>query len=419
MTYKEALEMVSSRRKFPKKPGLERMKHLLDLIGNPQNKLKFVHVAGTNGKGTTCSYISSVLQESGYKTGLFTSPFVIDFTERFQINSQMIDHEQLIKHVDYVSSFDLGEITEFEFVTAIAMDWFAKQNCDIVVLEVGLGGRFDATNVIENPLVSVITSISLDHTKILGDTVEQIAFEKAGIIKENCPTVCYLNQKDSVIKVIEETCKTKNSKFHLADMYFDILEENINGSKFKTEELEIFIPFCGNHQIYNAITAYETIKILKKQNYNITNENIVKGFRKTKIPARMEVISENPLFILDGGHNIGGAIALESVLKKYLDNKKICGIIGMVEDKDYPDYVKVLAPKFDKIICLEPNDKRALKAEVLAGFARKHCDDVKVLPNACEAIDMALKEYENIVACGSLYLASELRPIITCKLKNL
>lgn len=418
--YQQILEKIASVAKFPKKPGLTRIKKLLDLMGNPQNNLKFVHVAGTNGKGTTCSYISSVLKESEYKTGLFTSPYVIDFTERFQINGEMISKKELINHAKYVFSFvnQLDEITEFEFITAVALNWFCKEKCDIVVLEVGLGGRFDATNIIENPLVSVITSISLDHTKILGDTVELIAAEKAGIIKQNSNVVCYSKQKDSVKQIIKATCHEKNASLTFSKDSAKIISETLDGSVFETENLQIKIPFCGEHQIYNALTAFEALKILRNSGFNISKQNLLNGFEKASIVARMEILSHNPLVILDGSHNSGGGFALQKLIHKHIQNTEICGIIGMVEDKDYRDYLALVAPCFKSIICLEPNSPRALKADKLSEFARLYCKDVSIAQNSLQAVEMAFDSKKTVVACGSLYLASQLRELIIEKVKN-
>lgn len=422
MTYEEALNKIASLMRFGSKPGLERIQKLLQKMGNPQDSLKFVHVAGTNGKGSTCALIASVLKKSGYKTGLFTSPYVTDFCERMQINGEKISHEELAEIVEKL--FPLVEkmnedgeiITEFELVTAIAFQWFAQKQCDLVVLEVGLGGRLDATNVIQTPLVSVITSISLDHTKVLGDTLEQIAYEKSGIIKDGGVTVCYPDQKEEALAIIRKTAAERNNRFILADRKSVVpLSMNLTGTGLLYEDLLVNLPFLGEHQIKNAVTALAVLEVLKEEGYHISGHSFESGFACASFPARMEVLSVNPTIILDGAHNPDGMAALADAVRKYLPGKKITAIVGMLADKDVKSSLHFLAGLFTNVITLAPNNPRAMKAEDLAERFRLNGIPAQAMENAGEALQKGMSlagEDGALLICGSLYLAGDIRPLV-------
>lgn len=431
MDYSQSLEKVNSLLKFGIKPGLERIGELLNRLGNPQDKLKFVHIAGTNGKGTACTLISNVLTAAGYKTGLFTSPYIMDFRERFRINGEMISKNELSKLTEKVSKVvdemeqDGLVITEFEFITALAFLWYFEQKCDIVVLEVGLGGRFDATNIIKTPLVSVIMSISLDHTAILGDTVEKIAYEKCGIIKDNGWAVVYANQPHSVIEVIREFAEKNNSYITIADDSAIIpLKTDIKGSEFSyyangrfgiDREIALFMPFIGEHQFRNASVVLEALNILYQQGYKITADSLRMGFRTARFYARLELIREKPIVLLDGAHNPGGAMALKLAVNKYLSGKKKILIIGMLADKDVETAVSYIAPDFDKVYTLSPDNPRALPSDELARIVGKYCSNVTALVDYRKAYQLAMSDAGNdgaVVICGSLYLAGKMRHII-------
>ncbi len=422
MTYEEAINKITSLLRFGMKPGLERVEKLLKLLGNPQDKLKFVHVAGTNGKGSTCALISSVVRKSLYKTGLFTSPYVTDFCERMQINGEMISHEDLAalaeKTFPVVEQMAANDeiITEFEFITAIAMQWFAQNDCDIVVLEVGLGGRMDATNVIKTPLVSVITSISLDHTAVLGNTLEQIAYEKCGIIKENGITVCYPDQKPEVLEVIRNTAAARHNQFILADMNsVTLLSMNITGTGLEYNDLLVSLPFIGEHQVKNAVTALAVIEVLKGEDYDIADHSIEAGFSSASFPARLELISSDPLVLLDGAHNPDGTAALADAVRKYLAGKKVVAIMGMLADKDVASATRNLAGLFSHVITLAPANPRAMSAEALAAHWTSLGTSAEAMVDADAALEKALGMLGSdgaLLICGSLYLAGELRPLI-------
>ena len=425
MNYEEAISLINSRLRFGSKLGLDNIRALLNEMGNPQKNLKFVHVAGTNGKGTTCTYISSILREAGYKTGLYTSPYVVEFRERFTIDGEMIPENELVEQIKITSDacdrLD-ANITEFEFITALAFNWFYQSGCDIVVLEVGLGGRFDATNIIDCPECAVITSIALDHMQYLGDTIEKIAFEKAGIVKPNGDVVLYCNIDPSAEKVFDEVCEERTANLIKPDLStLKIGESNLFGTDYSLDGENYHIPFSGIHQVYNSIGALNAIKVLKKKGFEISNVQIKTGFEKARIAARMEILSKEPIILMDGGHNQDCAMALKKVLEANISDKNNVCIIGMMADKDIDSYLCEVIPFMDKVITVKPQNPRSMKSEDLAEACKKYCADSKGLENAA-AVDEAFDYLDNtensaLVVCGSFYMASEIRPLILEKLK--
>lgn len=422
MNYNEAVKYIHSRLRFGMKPGLERIEKLLDFMGNPHFNMNFIHVAGTNGKGSTSAMIASSLTMSGKKTGLFTSPYISEFRERISIDGEMIPQEDLSNITMEMKSIiekmeNSGEIiTEFELITAIALMWYREKNCDVVVLETGLGGRFDATNVIKNPLASVITKIALDHTAVLGDSIDKIAFEKCGIIKENGITVTYPEQDINALEVIYESSAKKNNRLICGNLQaVKILREDITGTEIEYGDLNIKIPLAGRHQIKNAVTAIETLK-----NLGVSSEDIVKGIGDTKFPARQEVISLNPLVILDGAHNPDGISTLKESLDRLLQGKKKIALMGMLEDKCIDKSLSIIAGCFDEIYAVEPENPRAVSAEIFAETARKYCKIVTVYNDKLKAVEDALSSLNSetaLICCGSLYLAGEIRANLIEKTK--
>ena len=409
MIYSDAENYVHSLLKFGIKPGLERINELLSLCGNPQGELRFVHVAGTNGKGTTSTYLANVLSEAGYKTGLFTSPYVKDFLERIQVDGKPVSKRTFCSSIEKVKSAveKMSEQpTEFEVITAAALLCYKKEKCDIVVLEVGLGGRFDATNIIETPICSVITSISLDHTQVLGDTIEKIAFEKCGIIKENGVTVTSSNQSAEALKVIEKTAKQRNNKLIVSDFSkAKIISQSINGTAFEYKGKEYEIRLTGLHQVENALNAIEAARLIE----NVSEKNIFDALKKTQMIARMQIISENPLTLLDGGHNEGCARALEKVLRSFI-KADIHLVIGMMADKDCEKYLSIILPLCKTVTTVTPDNPRAISANELAEIAKKYCENVFVASSPGEARKTAEKNAGKngaVVICGSFYLAGE------------
>lgn len=421
MTYQEAMEKINSRLLFGMRPGLERITALLHELGDPHKKLKYVHVCGTNGKGTTCTLTASVLRESGYKVGLNISPYVLDFRERFQINGQMIAEEELVRVMERVwpcvEKLDREDcpVSEFELVTAIAFEWFAGQGCDIAVMEVGMGGKYDATNVIPTPEAVAVMSISLDHTAWLGDTVEKIAQEKSGVIKDRGRVVLYPEQQPGVREVIESACREHNAELRVPDLArIHVRGESIDGTDFEADGLGLHTPFLGAHQAKNAAVVLEIIRFLREQNFAISDEAVRDGFAKAFIPARMEVISRRPLCLLDGGHNPGCAMVLRDALERFVPGRKLA-IVGMMADKDSGDALETVGPLFSKVIAVRPDNPRSLDAEALAGVAGRFCPEAVAAGSCQEALDWALADLgseDALIVCGSFYLAGEIRPLL-------
>ena len=425
MNYTEARDYVDATERFGIKPGLERIIKMMAYVGNPQDKLKFVHVAGTNGKGSTSTMLASILTNSGYKTGLFTSPYVIDFRERFMVDGEMISEEEFAEIMTKVRTVnDLLEksgcsLTQFELITAVALLWFVQKECDVVVLECGLGGRLDSTNVIKNPLCSVITKISLDHTDILGDTVEKIAAEKAGIIKPGCPVVLAPNQQKGAVSVIEKKCAELGSPLVVSGMDTVTVKTILpTASEVIYGGFRFMVPLAGPHQVENAVTAINVARELNERGLRISDDKIMAGIAKAKIPARFEIISHAPLVVVDGAHNPDGIGALCRSIDSLLDGRSIVGIIGMLRDKEYESALAQIIPRFEMVLTVTPDSPRALSAKELAACAEQFAGEgvsVKPIDSLKKAASLALDmddEATAVVVCGSLYLASAMLPIM-------
>jgi len=424
MNYEQAVKYIHDTKKFGSKLGLKNITELLKLLGNPQTKLKFVHVAGTNGKGSVCSYITSTLVEAKYKTGLFISPYIEKFTERIQIDFNNIKDEQLVDIVTRIKGCvnimlinKLNHPTEFEINTAIAMTYFSEQKCDIVVLETGLGGRFDSTNVISNNLVSVITALGLDHTSVLGNSIEKIAFEKAGIIKKECPVVIYGDNDIIAIEVIKHIAKLNKSLVTISD-YNKVknLKREVEKTTFDYKDIEqIKIKLPGIHQVKNCITAIEAIKIIAKSGYNISKENIINGIENTKWPGRLELLSKKPMVLCDGAHNPHAAIALREYIKNTYKDKSIIYVLGVMKKKQYEKMMKIVIKDAKAVICIEPNNEGALKKEILGEIAKKYCDNVILGDTIEDGMNKAYQMYsENDLICtfGSLYYIGDVKKYV-------
>ncbi len=421
MTYENALKNIHSLLTFGSRPGLDRMKTLLDRLGNPQDKLKYIHVAGTNGKGSVCAMLSSALVAAGFKTGLFISPYITDFRERIQINNASVSKEVLADAVEktFPIVLELREsgvvITEFEYVNALEFYIHANERCDIVVLETGMGGLLDCTNVIKPPLCSVITTIGLDHTAVLGDTVEKIAAQKCGIIKPGSIAVTSA-QCGEVMKVIERTTgrlgvplvKSESAKL-------EVISQSLRGNELKYKSKSFNLALAGDHQIENAKTALAAIEALCRSGLiSVSVDDVAEGFENAENPARLELLSEKPIVLLDGAHNPNGIEALKKAVQKFLPNQKIICVAGMLADKDIDSSIDLLNGIFDSVYTVPVNNPRAVSPKELAEKFTKACGSVVCFDSAEAAFDAALKkageENSAVLICGSLYLAGEIRP---------
>ena len=398
------------------------MQHLLARLGNPQKELKCVHVAGTNGKGSTCALLASILQRAGYRTGLYTSPHLTDFSERIRIDGEEIPHDEVVRLAQRVLTeaeacrAEGFPLTEFELITAMAFLWFREQGCAVCVLETGLGGRCDATNVIESPLLTVLTSISLDHTKILGDTIEQIAFEKSGIIKQGVPCVCYPDLPRAAEGVIRMTAQVQSARLVVAPLKdLTFVDASLRGTRLLTERsMPLTLPLLGEHQMKNAAVVLACVKELRALGWEISDSAVQEGFANVSFPARMEVLSETPPVLLDGAHNPEGTAALAKAVKKYVTKKRMIGVCGMMEDKNVREAVRKLDGVMEKVYTVAPDSPRAMSAQALAAEWERRRIDAEPVSSVREALEKALEEgaQRGVLVCGSLYLAGEARPLL-------
>lgn len=422
MEYTQALQYLQSLEVFGSILGLERIQELLRRMGNPQDSLKYVHIAGTNGKGSTSMMTARVLSRAGYKTGMYISPYVIDFRERMQIDGEMIPPSELARCVAYTKAF-VDEMaregqspTVFEVITACAFYYFAQSSCDIVVLEVGMGGRFDATNAIQAPLVSAITPISLDHTDVLGKTIGKIAFEKCGIIKHGGITVCSPNQDPDALAVIMEQAALKENRLIIGNLSAAAIDSmNLEGTSFTYHNMPLRLSMLGKHQVQNCITALGIFEALQSRGYAIPQEAIIAGIAQARCPARMELLGKEPLILLDGAHNPAGAQALADLLRELAGNRRICALTGMLADKDYEDTLSRVLPFCHSVVTTTPVNARALDASVLAKTAARYCSAVYVQAEPAKALEQALSlasGEDAVLIFGSLYLASDLRKLL-------
>lgn len=421
MTYEQALNYIHSFEKFGMVLGLERIRMLLERLHNPQDQLKFIHIAGTNGKGSTAAMCTRILTRAGYRCGMYTSPFVVDFRERFQIDGTMIgkqefaDYAQRVKaEIDALKEQGV-QITEFEAITALAFLWFYEKRCDVVCLEVGLGGNYDATNVIRTPMAAVLCSISLDHVHILGDTVEQIAREKAGVIKQGGVCVCYPKQDLDAVAVFLEKCAQENATFVQANPNaVEILECGIAGNRFVYEGQEYTTKLVGEHQIFNAVNVIEVMKQVRAQGFDIPQDCVEEGIAETSFPARFEVLHRAPAVVVDGAHNLEGAAALAKTLDGF-SGGKIVAIMGMLADKDYAHSVAQIAGRAAHLICVPVDNPRALGCEELAKCAAGYCERVEFVHDQREAFRQAYAELnaeDLLIVCGSFFMAGPMREIV-------
>lgn len=424
MTYQEALQYFEQTDLRGSYLGLEEISKVLDRLGNPERQLKFVHVAGTNGKGSTAALLESCLRRAGYRVGLYTSPHLIRYNERFKVNGEEISDELLASATEQVKAVvDALEKapTQFEMMTCVGFCCFVAAKCDIVVLEVGLGGRADTTNLIPVPEAAVITRIGLEHTEILGDTLEKIAAEKAGIVKTG-GTVILGDPTPEVLGVTEEICRQRGARLILSDpAEAKSISCSIEGQKFSWKQYpEICLALLGKHQLQNGCTALATIEALKGKGWNIPEEAVLEGFRTAVWPGRFECVSTHPTVILDGGHNQQCAEAIADALKEYFPGKKCTFLIGVMADKNFRGIFDVLLPLAEKVLAVTPDSPRALKAARLCEklgeeYGYTNAAPYETLEEALKALLGAVGQDDLICICGSLYMVGDVRKLLNLK----
>ena len=437
MTYSQAIDFIYSRRKFQKSPGHERISRLLELVGNPHKKLRFVHIVGTNGKGSVSTALASILQTAGYTVGLFTSPFVIEFGERIKVNGEFIPKSAVAAITktlkEKVLLMEEEELypTVFEVTTALAMVYFYEMNCDVVILEAGIGGKHDSTNVIGTPSLAVITSVSLDHTDVLGNTTGEIAREKCGIIKGGCPVVSYpfnnealpfTPQDKEAAEVIARECEEKGSTLFVPDCSkVRLIRSDLSGNELYYGSLHLETGMCGQFQTGNLLTAAEAARVLAEHSFFITDESIEKGIKDFFLPGRLECVSRNPLVILDAGHNEGAMKELSLSIKR--EGKKAVALCAFMKDKDYESSLRHLADCCEEIVFTNVDPVRGESAALLCEKANALFKRCSSSDNAKDAFSLALGKTDSdgvLIVCGSFYLVSEVRTITNseCGIRN-
>ena len=412
----EAVEYIHSITWMGSKPGLERTLELLELMDNPQKKLKFIHIAGTNGKGSTAAMTASVLQAAGYRVGLFTSPCLYKFNERIQINGEHIADEDLAAVTSYVKPLAASMAdhpTEFELVSCIGFEYFVRKNVDIVVLEVGMGGALDSTNVIPVPEVAVLTNIGLDHTDFLGSTLEEIATTKAGIFKEGGDAVLYPGEP-AVETVVEAICKERHMRLKKADFAsLNLISHDLFGQVFDHGSRKgLELPLLGGHQLHNAAVVLAILDTLIVKGWKITEENIRDGLKNVSWPGRFDIVRRDPLFIIDGGHNPQCLDALAKNMTDYLSGRKIIALTGVLADKDYITMYKPVMPHIREFVCITPPTPRKLEAADLARYLTEAGAKATPCDTIAEGVRLAVEKAGNdgVVLCfGSLYSIADIR----------
>lgn len=432
MNYQEALAYINDKDKYGSRLGLDSVGRLLHHLGEPHRDMRYIHVGGTNGKGSISAYLAKCLETAGYRTGLYTSPYLERFTERIQINGEDIPEETLGRltgevktAADKMVSEGMEHPTTFEIVTALGFLYFKEALVDYVVLEVGLGGRFDSTNIIEKSLASVIATIDYDHMDVLGTTLGEIAYQKAGIIKKDGLLVAYPQNYESreVIKLVSEEMGTDYLEIDPHDI--EVIMENDEGSLFNLHykghsHKGIKISMLGDYQVYNASTAAVCLLELRERGLvSFTDEQLYKGLQETKWKGRLEVLCREPIFLIDGAHNLQGIENLVKAINLFKFKRLILGV-GVLKDKDYTHMIEKLVPLADEVVVTEVSMPRKLKADLLAEEIRKYTDKVYVEPSIEKAVRKAIELADSgdmVLFGGSLYLIGEVRTIAKTLLK--
>ena len=416
MTYNEALAYIHSVCWKGSVPGLSRTRELLAKIGNPEKSLKFVHIAGTNGKGSTAAMLSSILEKGGLRVGLYTSPFINRFNERMQVNHVCIGDEELSELTEFIRPYadSMADApTEFELITALALEYFKRKACDIVVLEVGMGGALDSTNIIDTPEVAILCAMGYDHTRELGSTMTEIASAKAGIIKPHTQVVSY-GQNEEAAAVFEKVCRDTGSTLHTPD-YASLTPGafDLTGQTFSYGGLrDLRIPLVGAYQLNNAAVVITAAWVLQAKGWPVTDETIRQGLAETTWPARFEILQRDPVFIVDGGHNPHGIRGTADSLRRLFPGQKFVFVTGVMADKDVESILGLLVPMARRFYTVTPDNPRAMKADVLAGRIAALGAEAIPCPSVADGVREALAFAGKdgvVCAVGSLYMSGEVR----------
>ncbi|MBE6566725.1 MAG: bifunctional folylpolyglutamate synthase/dihydrofolate synthase [Ruminococcaceae bacterium] len=425
MNYEQALEYIHSVNWTFCKPGLARITALCRALGDPQKGLRFIHVAGTNGKGSTSAMLASILQKAGYRTGLYTSPYIRTFCERIRVDGENIPQNTLAtltERIRPIADKMADKPTEFELITALAFEHFYQSRCDVVVLEVGLGGRLDSTNVIENTALSIITGIDFDHTALLGNTIEEIAAEKAGIIKEGRPVLFGGGEgtaRDTVCAVARE----KNAPFCVVDRSSYVQKEtSLDGTIFDyTHYTDLHLPLLGAYQPYNATLVLTAIELLREQGFAIDEQAVRQGLAAVRWPARFELLSRDPVILYDGGHNPEGVRAAVASVQSYFGTQKVNLLSGVMADKDRAEMIETMKPIVAHAFAVTPNNPRALAAEDYAAQLAYHgipaTSYASVVEGVRAAIELSKQKGIPLLCLGSLYLYEEVEAAVRACLR--
>ena len=414
MTLEDALSYIHRVDWRGSVPGLSRIDTLLGMLGHPERAVKYIHITGTNGKGSTCAMLAAILRQAGYKTGLYTSPYIFRFNERMQINGTPISDDvlcALVEELQPLADSMADHPTEFELVTAMALTWFARERCDIVVCEVGMGGEFDATNVIPSPEAAVLTNIGLDHTAVLGDTVEQIAATKSGIIKPGCHAVLY-PCAPSVREVVAARCRATGAPLTVVDFgAIQSVSDSLDGQVFHFGAYRsLHLPLLGAHQLRNAAVALTAVDTLRRRGWHISEDAVRRGLASVTWPGRFQVVRRRPTVILDGGHNPQCMESLAAAIREYLPGQPVTVLTGVLADKDFGQMYDALAPLAARFITVTPPNPRALDAGELAAFLRRYGKPVTACADIPQAVAQLLENTPPdgaAICCGSLYLLGD------------
>lgn len=427
MNYNECIHYLEEEVGFGSVPGLERIQALCDKLGNPEQELSVIHVAGTNGKGSAVAMLSSILQTAGYCVGTYTSPHLDRYNERFTINGKEISDDDFAKEITLIKEICMELAAEgqavptlFEIVTGAAFHYFSEQKVDILILEVGLGGKYDATNIVPSPLLSLIMSISIDHTDFLGDSIEKIASEKAGIIKKNCPVVLY-SQDKIVYNIMWTTAQELKASFYCPESAeVHISSQTLEGTVFsvKTDLLSmnnVELPLLGSYQVCNAVTVLEACAVLRERGLALSEEAIRAGLKHARWAGRMEICGKEPLVLLDGAHNADGILQLANSIQTYFNKNRVTLILGVLGDKEYTKMAELILPHADTVILTEPHSERKLDVFSLARSISEYNGTIYTEKEIESAFEKALSITPAdgiILCCGSLYMIGAMRTYI-------